>query len=128
MGIFESVFNNPDGSRGVLGGPHKEFSKMEGKSNSLHINKVAYVQTVIECREYWKVENEIPLLGTKECYSMSDVDVLVCCSEPLNVLNDIQIDGMSGMKGDLTECNIDECNVEANVVRKPRCVRQFDEN
>ena len=33
LGIFESVFQSPCGARGVLGGPHKEFSKIEKNFN-----------------------------------------------------------------------------------------------
>ena len=41
-GIYESVFNTPDGSAGVVGGPHKEFSQIENegkKSWGTHTSK-----------------------------------------------------------------------------------------
>ena len=45
-----------------------------------------------------------------------------------NVLNDIEIDGISEEKHDFAECSMGECsNVNVNVARKLRCVRQFHE-
>ena len=39
--IYESAFRSPKGTRGVLGGPHKEFSRVENSSD-VHISKVSY--------------------------------------------------------------------------------------
>ena len=42
LGIFESIFNTPDGSTGVVGGTHKEFSQIENegkKSWGTHTSK-----------------------------------------------------------------------------------------
>ena len=63
--IYESIFKNPDGSRGVIGGPHKLFSMIESQfkgsgkstfiSNQLTIFKSGY-----------SVNPDVPLLCTKD--------------------------------------------------------------
>ena len=42
FGIFESVFKSLDGSRGVVGGPHKEVSDVEQECRGVHFGKGAY--------------------------------------------------------------------------------------
>ena len=40
--ISGSVFQSPCGSRGIVGGPHKEFSKIENKSEGMHVENSEY--------------------------------------------------------------------------------------
>ena len=66
LGIFKSVFRSPCGSRGIVGGPHEEFSKIEKKFKGLHVDKSVYLNSSV--RNYWalcRLENEVPLLGMK---------------------------------------------------------------
>ena len=42
LGIFESVIKSLDGSRGFVGGPHKQVSKVEQECRGMHFGKGAY--------------------------------------------------------------------------------------
>ena len=36
--IYESVFSSPDGSCGVVGGPHPKFTEIENKWSEVNLN------------------------------------------------------------------------------------------
>ena len=77
LGIYESVFRGPDETRGILAGPHKEFSK---GAQGAHMNKVAYFSTLTnDFNSMWKLGKDMPLLVEKVCPKMNDVEVSICC-------------------------------------------------
>ena len=70
LGIFESVFPSPCWARGVLGGPHKEFSKIEKNFNKglgSHVNLSAYLGKSHSgsYEGFYQLRNEMPLLELK---------------------------------------------------------------
>ena len=110
LGIFESVFQSPCGARGVLGGPHKEFSKIEKNFNKglgSHVNLSAYLGKSHSglYEGFYQLQNEMPLLGIK--------------TEP--IMFDIE---------EIREYMCDSKNCLSNALtseRSPKCVKQFDE-
>ena len=82
LGIFESCFLSPCGTRGVVGGPHPEFSKVEKNFKGLHVSGTAYFHNpVSDLRYLWQVSNDVPLLGVKDDPEMLEIDRPVCCAE-----------------------------------------------
>ena len=76
LGIYESVFRSPCGAKGVVGGPHKEFSKIEKNLKGLHVHKTVYFSpAVCDYRELWGVQNEMPLLGVELQPELTDMDL-----------------------------------------------------
>ena len=110
MGILESVFQSPCGARGVLGGPHKEFSKIEKKFKGLglQVNVSAYWSESHAglYREFYKLQNEMPLLEMKINPNMFDID-----ETPVRTGCELQ----NGFENVCTS------------KRSPKCVKQFDE-
>ena len=109
LGILESVFQSPCGARGVLGGPHKEFSKIEKKFKGLglQVNVSAYwSESAGLYREFNKLQNEMPLLGMKINPNMFDID-----ETPVRTGCELQ----NGFENVCTS------------KRSPKCVKQFDE-
>ena len=81
MKICESFFKGPNGTRGVLNGPHPSFAQFERKSgNEAHLSKLAYyLAPTTQLISMWRLEDEIPLLGERLKPTMNDVDVPICC-------------------------------------------------
>ena len=102
LAIFESVFQSPGGTRGVVSGPHSEFSKVENSNDGLYVKKYSYFQTPVQAyRELHTIGNDVPLLGLK-------------------------YDGMySGLDGNEMDSN--EWNVKMYATKHPpKCIKQFD--
>jgi len=58
LSLSESVFRSPCGTRGVVGGPHREFSKVEKNFKGLHVNQMVYFcPQVQDYKDAWKIEN-----------------------------------------------------------------------
>ena len=56
LGIYESSFKSPDGSRGVVTGPHKEFSKTEQEFRTQHamaFNTSIFHADFLAARDFW---------------------------------------------------------------------------
>ena len=64
--IYESVFSSPDGSRGVIGGPHPKFTEVENQSSQINWNFKKILDTRLEVSKSYKVIIDLPLLGVKE--------------------------------------------------------------
>ena len=59
--VYESVFQSYDGSNGILGGPHSEFTKAEKRDNGIHTMKhVYFIPPVDQYRNYFKLECDMP--------------------------------------------------------------------
>ena len=79
LGIFRSVFLGVDGARGVLNGPHKDFTQSTGGTH--HFSASAYyLQPTIDYLRMKSLEHSLPLVGGKIPSNDYDVDVPVCCS------------------------------------------------
>ena len=76
--ICESLFLSSDGSRGIVGGPHKDWEKFEN-SSGVSMSNVVYHATTQIVRQSWNIQKDIPLLGDKVELSQDDVDPPVCC-------------------------------------------------
>ena len=64
FGIDESVFKCPCGSRGVLGGPHKEFSRIEKEFRDMHVShKVYFLEPLNVIRSVSMSSLSMPVLG-----------------------------------------------------------------
>ena len=80
LGIYESFFLSSDGTRGVISGLHEEFAKIERTKKGLHVNKYIYLQTLVyEYREFHKLGNDMPLLGSNDDFQMQDCDFSIHC-------------------------------------------------
>ena len=73
--IYESVFKGPDGSRGILGGPHPGFAQFE----ALPTKFAYYLAPTVDLINRWNNERDLPLLGEKVRPTMNDVDEPICC-------------------------------------------------
>ena len=71
--ICESLFLSSDGSRGIIGGPHKDWEKFEN-SSGVSMSNVVYHATTQIVRQSWTIQKDIPLLGDKVELSQDNVD------------------------------------------------------
>ena len=63
--LYESCFESLDGTRGVISGPHPEFSKTEKNSHFSDI-RFNFLNSIVEkYNESINLINEVPLLGNK---------------------------------------------------------------
>ena len=69
--ILESLFTSPDGTRGVLNGPHEYFEKEGG--NAL-LGTMSYF--TLEMKLLCMAEKGLPLLGEKQVLIASDIEPL----------------------------------------------------
>ena len=66
LSISESQFISVDGSRGILGGPHKSFTEAHKYSNSNHANVTGYFTTIAQnYRENYRKSIDLGLLDVK---------------------------------------------------------------
>ena len=65
--IYESQFVNSDGSRGLVGGPHRIFTEIHKNLNGSHLSMSAYITNVVKTyKSGFKASLEVPFLGFKE--------------------------------------------------------------
>ena len=58
--IYESVFKGPDGTRGVLGGPHPGFAQFEKSMNGALLTKFAYyLAPTVDLITMWNGERDL---------------------------------------------------------------------
>ena len=118
FGIAESAFSSPDGSRGVLYGPHEEFTRIEREYRGMHASQMAFFhQTLNHSRYLSMLSMSMSLIeGVKDELRMIDFDEPVCCS----ILDDV-IEPSSDVSP--------ECLSGSSYASKrpPKCIRQFDE-
>ena len=67
--ILESLFTSPDGTKGVLNGPHEYFEREGG--NALFGTMTYYTA---ELRQLVMAERDLPLLGEKQAFNPSDLE------------------------------------------------------
>ena len=66
LSIYESQFVSPDGSRGIVGGPHRIFSEIH-KNLGTHVNMSAYfAKMVYACQNSFNLRLDTSLLDIKE--------------------------------------------------------------
>ena len=67
LSIYESQFANPDGSRGIVGGPHKVFTKIHNDLGADHMSMSAYISEIVHayCIGF-KLSLDFSLLDIKE--------------------------------------------------------------
>ena len=118
FGIGESAFSSPGGSRGVLFGPHQEFSRIEREFRGMHASKMAFFHETLNHSRYLSMLSmSMPLVeGVKDELRMVDFDAPMCCT----VLDDV-------IEPDVDLPSESVC-VDAYAARRPpKCIRQFDE-
>ena len=72
--IYDSMFKSPDGSTGVVAGPHPEFDKAERLAHFASDRKQSfYAEPVIRYLSYLSIQNSAPLLGNQRSYVDSDM-------------------------------------------------------
>ncbi len=77
--ISESPFLSPDGTRGVVSGPHTGIT-LSNTSNTTHPNHTAYLTAhAMQYNMLRKSGWEIPLLHEKVTPSSCDIDRPICC-------------------------------------------------
>ena len=118
FGIAESAFSSPDGSRGVLYGPHEEFTRIEREYRGMHATQMAFFhQTLNHSRYLSMLSMSMSLIeGVKDELRMIDFDEPVCCSildDVIEPSSDVSLECVSGSS--------------YASKRPPKCIRQFDE-
>ena len=74
--IYESVFSNADGSRGVIGGPHRIFAEIEKQFRGPHLNMTAYLNNVVASyKNGYRLSLDVPLLAMKDVADLSADEV-----------------------------------------------------
>ena len=72
--IYESQFVNSDGSRGLVGGPHRVFTEIHRNLKENHLSMSAYLTDVVKMyKRGFQVSNEASFLGFKESEVNKDV-------------------------------------------------------
>ena len=72
--IYESQFVNSDGSRGLVGDPHRIFTEIRKNLNGSHLSMSAYVTNVVKTyKSGFKASLEVPFLGFKESDNNMDL-------------------------------------------------------
>ena len=76
LAIYESVFETPGGTKGVLRGPHPNFTKIEREFGAHVSNCSLFVEAELYKKRF-QLEHDIPLLGVKKqglCYGSVEGD------------------------------------------------------
>ena len=64
LSIYESQFLSSDGSRGLVGSPHKVFTEVHNKFKGSHLSMSAYFTEIVNTyRRGFKISLDVPLLG-----------------------------------------------------------------
>ena len=72
--IYESLFFNADGSRGVVAGNHRVFTALEKQLGGTHLTLQAYCSQMLQAyRNGFNIDIDTPMLGAGR--PLSDVDV-----------------------------------------------------
>ena len=116
LGVYLSPFQSPDGSRGVLNGPHPKFSEIESEFRGNHAQSAVYftepVQLIRSGASY-----TVPLLGTKVDPAQHILDFPPCCTNVDSLERGL-------VPGD--SCLEDSQEVAMVTKKPPKCVKQFD--
>ena len=83
--IYESQFLNADGSRGMVGGPHRVFTEIHKNMKGNHLSMSAYLVDIVNIYQNgFKLSLDLPLVGGKELdFNMvPDSDVFVSKRPP----------------------------------------------
>ena len=74
--LYESRFSSHDRSRGVVCGPHPDFTKLDQAASQT----AYFTDPVNKLRSGWKLLDEVPLLGTKESFDMAMIEQQGVCA------------------------------------------------
>ena len=128
--MYQSDFTSPCGSRGIVAGPHTEFSRIEKEFRGLHANKMAYyLESLNELRRISFLSLLMPLLGEKEIPGMVEFDEPISCAPDNDQKKGISEIYYSEPLGP-SSASVFTLSSEkiTNVGRKaPKCVREYDE-
>jgi hypothetical protein len=82
FGISRSSFASPCGSRGVLSGPHPEFTRIENAFRGVHSSHMAYFYQSVEMIRELSMRTLLPAMvgGIKDVHKMASIDEPICCS------------------------------------------------
>ena len=65
--LYESQFKSPDGSRGLVGGPHSVFTKIHKDFKGSHLSMSAFIVDLVKCyHDGFRLRSSVPLLGINE--------------------------------------------------------------
>ena len=65
--IYESQFLSSNGTRGVIGGPHRIFTEIHNNLKGTHLSMSAYMTDVVNAYRYgFQLSLDVPLLGNEE--------------------------------------------------------------
>ena len=68
--LYTSCFRSPDGSKGVIAGPHPEFTKTERMSHFAQDKRYIYLNPIVQkYNDMFTLINDVPLLGNKVTFS-----------------------------------------------------------
>ena len=109
--LYESVFKNPDGSRGVICGPHPEFSKVHRSAHFVHHQRITFLSRAARLynEQVTMVSNARIEELKPEIKSEKDL---------VSVLHEKD-------HGDIVQCNRCE-EFEAFASRKPKSLKEFE--
>ena len=80
LGIYRSIFKSVCGTRGVVGGPHPEFSKIEQKFKSQKVSATYFTESIMVIRNFWEKCDGVPFLGVKPDPRSYETGFPVCCT------------------------------------------------
>ena len=135
LSLYESPFKSVDGSRGMVGGPHKSFNLVH-KNMSNHVNQTAYYSEIIRehLTEFWN-SLDISLLDLPKPKINCDFEDTFSGSPCVQEKS--QVDGNNGFndvnaalsEADQAEKSIGEITESENYVMKrvPKIVKRFEQ-
>ena len=125
LGIYESAFMSPDGTRGVVTGPHKEFSKAENtffSSQHVRAYNSFYTKEYLAVRDFWD-KNARPLLEGHPGTSL--------CPDEFDPSSDLECFQQAAPSPGIAPPNALSCLpkvVDVNVGQKtPKCIKDFND-
>ena len=136
LGLYNSPFVSPCGSRGVVGGPHPKFTEIENNFKGFVNGAVYFTETVGQLMSQWSISNDIPLLGVKDDYDRGMIDGLehTCCMRYSSGMDETYgaSDDYCGLNDSCDVLNHECVNDEHRSAvmaakRAPRCLKLFEE-
>ena len=115
LGVYLSQFSSPDGSRGVLNGPHPKFSEVESNFRGNHMKPVVYFSETVQLIRAGGVYST-PLLGMEVDPTQQLFDFPACCTN---------IDSADRIVSPGEGC-VENRHVAMVARKPPKCVKQFD--
>ena len=114
--IYESVFENADGGRGVIGGPHKIFNNFRNYHAEDNIKVTFFSNQYNLYKNGYQVN--MSLLGFKESNQMYDIYIFIYNNDPENCTSssDIQILKTQKQFNQVEEAGSEITNIDVSTV------------